>query len=105
MSDKQSDSNSSKKSNSEREDKKREKFKKLKMPKISKLGKVGIKKKAKDYAIKQRVKAGALKSRLKQKFYDKIVHQEVYIDGKEPKSYSFEKKFWGLYGIFVFYLD
>ncbi|MFX1420198.1 MAG: hypothetical protein ACFE9N_14885 [Promethearchaeota archaeon] len=103
MSDKQPNSNSSKKSNSVDEEKKRERFKKLKIPKISKPTSYGVKKKTKDFVIRQRVKVGALKLRLKRNFYDKIVHQEVYLDGKEPKSYSFERKFWGLYGIFIVY--
>ncbi|UCC18838.1 MAG: hypothetical protein JSV62_12115 [Promethearchaeota archaeon] len=100
MSDKQSDSNSSKKSNSVEEDKKSDK---LKIHKISKPNDNSVKKKAKDFVIRQRVKVGALKSRLKTNFYDKIIHQEVYLNGKEPKSYSFKKKFWGLYGIFIIY--
>jgi hypothetical protein len=107
MSGKQSNSNSLKKSNaSEIEAEtngKEEKFKQLKISKISKPGKLGISYKVKDYFSRQRVKVSTLKSKVKTDFYDKIIHQEVYIDGKEPKSYSFEKKFWGLYGIFVFY--
>ncbi len=107
MSDNQSNSNSSKKSNTS-EDKaetkvKKEKFKPLKIPKISKPGKMGVKYKVKDYISKQRVKISTLKAKAKTNFYDKIIHQEVYVDGKEPKSYSYKKKFWGLYGIFIFY--
>ncbi len=107
MSDKQSNSNSSKKPNAS-EDKeeakgKKEKFKPLKLPKISKPGILGVKYKIKDYVSRKRVKVSTLKSKAKTNFYDKIIHQEVYIDGKEPKSYSFGKKFWGLYGIFIFY--
>ncbi|MFX1499677.1 MAG: hypothetical protein ACFFDH_01785, partial [Promethearchaeota archaeon] len=52
---------------------------------------------------RQKLKFFALKSNLKSHIYDKIIHQEVYIDGKEPKSYSFGKKFYGLYIIFLFY--
>ena len=62
-----------------------------------------VKNKFKDFILKKREKFGSLKSKIKTGFYDKIIHQEVYIDGKEPKSYSYEKKFWGLYGIFIFY--
>ncbi len=37
-------------------------------------------------------------------FYSKLIHQEVYIEGKEPpKSYSYQKKFYGLYTIFILY--
>ncbi|MFX0003938.1 MAG: hypothetical protein ACFE9C_03080 [Candidatus Hodarchaeota archaeon] len=107
MSGKQSNSDSSKKSNTS-EDKakakvKKEKFKPLKLPKISKPGKLGVKGKIQDYVSRQRVKVNTFKSNIKTKFYDKIIHQEVYIDGKEPKSYSYKRKFWGLYGIFIFY--
>jgi DNA-binding PadR family transcriptional regulator len=98
-------SNSSKKSNgSEAETKKKqEKLKALKLPKTTKLGKTGVRNKVKDFSSRQRVKASALKSKVKTSFYDKIVHQEVYIDGQEPKSFSFEKKFFGLYALFIFY--
>ncbi len=107
MSGKQSNSNSSKKSNAS-EDKtetkvKKDKFKPLKLPKISKPGKLGVKYKVKDFVSRQRVKISTLKSKAKTSFYDKIIHQEVYGDGKEPKSYSFDKKFWGIYGLFIFY--
>ena len=108
MSGKQSNSNSSKKSNTSKDKaeakKKREKFKTLRLPKISKPGKIGIKYKAKDFISRQRLKLHDLKSKVKTGFYDKIIHQEVLVDGQEPpKSYSVEKKFWGLYGIFIFY--
>jgi len=107
MSGKQSNSNSSKKSNTSEEKaeakEKQEKFKPLRLPKISKPGKIGAKYKVKDYVSRQKVKVSALKSKAKTGFYDRIIHQEVYIDGKEPKSYAFKKKFWGLYGIFIFY--
>ncbi len=98
-------SNSSKKSNDSEEEtkKKQEKFKVLKLPKTSKRGKIGAKKKVKDFSSRKRANLGALKSKMKSSFYDKIIHQEVYINGQEPKSYSFEKKFFGLYAIFIFY--
>ncbi|MFX1313943.1 MAG: hypothetical protein ACFFHD_15235 [Promethearchaeota archaeon] len=35
--------------------------------------------------------------------YDKIIQQEIYIEGQEPKFYSFKKKFIGLYGLFILY--
>ncbi|MFX0007079.1 MAG: hypothetical protein ACFFAV_10170, partial [Candidatus Hermodarchaeota archaeon] len=82
---------------------KKEEFKPLKLPKLSRPGKLGGKYKVNNFVSRQRVKLNTLKSKVKTNFYDKIIHQEVYIDGKEPKSYSFEKKFWGLYGIFIFY--
>jgi hypothetical protein len=108
MSGKHSNSNSSKKSNTSEDKtkgkKKRGKFKTLKLPKISKPGKMGVKYKVKDFFSRQRMKVSAFKSKVKTGFYDKIIHQEVLVDGQEPpKSYSFEKKFWGLYGIFIFY--
>lgn len=75
--------------------------------KKSKPSKTGIKQKVKDYTSKQRVKLTHISSKTKNQlsaFYsDKIIHQEVYVDGKEPKSYSFHRKFWGLYGIFILY--
>jgi len=108
MSGKHSNSNSSKKSNTSEDKtkgkKKRGKFKTLRLPKISKPGKMGVKYKVKDFFSRQRMKVSAFKSKVKTGFYDKIIHQEVLVDGQEPpKSYSFEKKFWGLYGIFIFY--
>ncbi|UCD01982.1 MAG: hypothetical protein JSV23_02880 [Promethearchaeota archaeon] len=98
-------SNSSKKSIGSKEKTKKEqnKFKPLKLPKTPKLGKVGVKNKVKDFSSRQKVKISAFKSKVKTGFYDKIVHQEVYIDGQLPKSYSYEKKFYGLYGIFIVY--
>ncbi|MHA1191928.1 MAG: hypothetical protein ACTSP9_06480 [Promethearchaeota archaeon] len=43
------------------------------------------------------------KRKLKQ-VSNKILYQEILIDGQEPpKFYSYEKKFMGLYGIFLFY--
>ena len=97
MSDKQSNG-------SEAETKKKQKkLKALKLPKTSKLGKIGVQNKVKAFSSRQRRKVSSLKSKVKTSFYDKIVHQEVYVDGKVPKSYSFEKKFFGLYAIFIFY--
>ncbi len=98
-------SNSSKKSNgSEAEIKKKQKkLKALKLPKTSKLRKRGVKNGVKAFSSRQRRKVSSLKSKVKTGFYDRIVHQEVYINGQIPKSYSFEKKFFGLYAIFIFY--
>ncbi|MFX0021828.1 MAG: hypothetical protein ACFE9S_05845 [Candidatus Hermodarchaeota archaeon] len=107
MSDKQSNSNSSKKSNATekkaRTKEKKQKIKPLKLPKVSKSGKLGVSYKIKNSISKTRLKLSTLKAKAKTNFYDKIIHQEVYIDGREPKSYSYKKKFWGLYGIFIFY--
>ncbi|MFX1344970.1 MAG: hypothetical protein ACFFAI_07660 [Promethearchaeota archaeon] len=44
-----------------------------------------------------------IKSQLSAFYSNKIIRQEVYVDGKEPKSYSFQRKFYGLYGIFIIY--
>jgi len=75
--------------------------------KKSTTSKTGIKQKVKDFTLKKRVKLTDISSKAKNQlsaFYsDKIIHQEVYVDGKEPKSYSFHRKFWGLYGIFILY--
>ncbi|MFX0104729.1 MAG: hypothetical protein ACFE75_04470 [Candidatus Hodarchaeota archaeon] len=83
--------------------KKQKKFKPLKLSKTSKRGQIRIKNKIKNFSSRQRARVSAFKSKVKTGFYDKIVHQEVYIDGKVPTSFSFEKKFYGLYGIFIFY--
>ena len=52
-----------------------------------------------------RTKIAAFKSRTGEKlkvYANKLVHKEVYVDGQEPpKTYSFEKKFFGLYFIFI----
>ena len=105
MSDKQS--NSSKKlSGSEAETKeKRVKTKAIELSKTSKTGKCRGKSKIKSFTSRQKLKLFALKSKLKTNFYDKIVHQEVYLDGKVPKSYSgkFFGKFFGLYLLFIVY--
>ncbi len=61
------------------------------------------KSKSNKFSSKLRLKFFAFKSKLKTHIYDKIIHQEVYIEGKEPKSYSYEKKFFGLYILFIFY--
>jgi len=87
---------------------KEEKIKPPKLQKTSKPGKLGFKNKYRNFTLKQRNKLIVFKSKTKtelQGFYGKLVHQEVYgIDGKEPpKSYSFEKKFFGLYAIFIAY--
>ncbi|MFX1591617.1 MAG: hypothetical protein ACFFCL_02890 [Promethearchaeota archaeon] len=108
MSAKQSNSKSSKRSNKSKdktEDKiKQKKFRTLRLAKISKRGKFGVTYKIKDFLWKQKLRLGAFKSRVKTSFYDKIIRHEVLVDGQEPpKSYSFKKKFWGLYGIFLFY--
>jgi DNA-binding PadR family transcriptional regulator len=75
--------------------------------KKSKQSKNGITQKVKGFTSKQRVKLTSVSSKAKNQlsaFYsDKIIHQEVYVDGKEPKSYSFQRKFYGLYGIFILY--
>ncbi len=90
--------------NSEEETKKKqENFKVLKLPKTSKMRKIEPMNKAKAFASRKRANLSDLKSKIKSGFYDKIIHQEVYINGQEPKSYSFEKKFFGLYAIFIFY--
>ncbi|MFX0080975.1 MAG: hypothetical protein ACFE94_04405 [Candidatus Hodarchaeota archaeon] len=64
--------------------------------KKSKPGKIGVKKKVKGFTSKT-------KNTLSAFYHDKIVHQEVYVDGQEPKSYSFQRRFYGLYGIFAIY--
>ncbi|MHA2179872.1 MAG: hypothetical protein ACXAAH_00460 [Promethearchaeota archaeon] len=111
MSDKQS--NSSKKSNnsetinnSEIKGKKK-KVQRIKLPKTSKPGKIGFKQKARSFTSKQQTKLSNLSSKTKNQLSDfystKIAHQEVYIKGQEPKSYSFKKRFYGLYVIFILY--
>ncbi|MFX0042598.1 MAG: hypothetical protein ACFE8L_06785 [Candidatus Hodarchaeota archaeon] len=61
--------------------------------------------KSKNFISNLREKIGAFKSRTGEKlksYSEKIIHKEVYVDGQEPpKFYSFEKKFYGLYGIFI----
>ena len=98
----------SKNSKEQKSKAKEEKIKPPKLPKTSKPGKSGFKNKYRNFTSKQKNKLIVFKSKTKtelQGFYGKIVHQEVYgIDGKEPpKSYSFEKKFFGLYTIFIAY--
>jgi len=69
--------------------------------------KIGVKQKVKSLTSKKNIKLTRFTSKVKGQlsaFYsDKIIHQEVYIDGQEPKSYSFQRKFYGLYGIFAVY--
>ncbi|MFX1321572.1 MAG: hypothetical protein ACFFAQ_08010 [Promethearchaeota archaeon] len=61
--------------------------------------------KKKEFISNLRTKIAAFKSRTGEKlkdYADKLVHKEVYVDGQEPpKFYSFEKKFLGLYIIFI----
>jgi len=83
--------------------KKKDKLKALRLPSTPKVGKIGRNNKVKDFSSRQRGRLSNFKNRMKRRFYDKIIHQEVYIDGQEPPSYSFEKKFYGLYFLFVFY--
>jgi DNA-binding PadR family transcriptional regulator len=75
--------------------------------KKSKPDKIGVKNKVKDFTSQQSMKLSSFTSKVKGRFsafyHDKIVHQEVYVDGQEPKSYSFQRKFYGLYGIFAIY--
>lgn len=75
--------------------------------KKSKPSKNKIKQKVQGFTSKQRTKLYRISSKVRNQlsaFYsDKIIHQEVYIDGKVPKSYSFQKKFYGLYAIFIVY--
>ncbi|MFX1325816.1 MAG: hypothetical protein ACFE8N_12760, partial [Promethearchaeota archaeon] len=69
--------------------------------------KSGVKRKIRDYVSKQNVKfsrtSSKVKSQLSSFYSEKIIHQEVYLDGQEPESYSFKKKFYALYGIFIVY--
>jgi hypothetical protein len=111
MSDKHS--NSSKKSNNTvTSDKsgakeKKTKSKKIKLPKTSGPGKLNLKRKVKNFTARQQIKLSRISTTTKDhisKFYStKIAHQEVYVDGKIPKSYSFKKRFFGLYFIFIIY--
>ncbi len=75
--------------------------------KKSKPDKIGAKQKVKGFTSKQNIKltrfTSNVKSQLSAFYSDKIIHQEVYVDGQEPKSYSFQRKFYGLYGIFLVY--
>lgn len=61
--------------------------------------------KIRDFISTLRTKIATFKSRTGEKlkvYTHKIVHKEVYVDGQEPpKFYSFEKKFLGLYSIFI----
>lgn len=44
-----------------------------------------------------------IKNQLSNIYSTKIAHQEVYLQGEAPKSYSRQKKFYGLYLLFIFY--
>ncbi|MHA2036754.1 MAG: hypothetical protein ACW98X_09995 [Promethearchaeota archaeon] len=105
--------NSSKKSNnadtgnhSKIKEKKKE-IKKIKLPKTSKTGKIRFKGRVKGFSSKQRHRFARFSSKTREQLSDfystKISHQEVYIKGQEPKSYSFKRRFYGLYLIFIFY--
>ncbi|MFX1329587.1 MAG: hypothetical protein ACFE91_15780, partial [Promethearchaeota archaeon] len=88
--------------------KKREKLKPLKLSKTSKLRKKNSRRDSKTFSLRQGKKIGVFKSKIKAKLksvYNKLIYKELaYLDGKEPaKSYSYEKKFFGLYGIFIVY--
>jgi hypothetical protein len=86
---------------------KKKKVKKIKLPKTSKPGKIGIKRKVKDFTSKQHVKLTRFSSKARNQISEiystKIAHQEVYLKGSEPKSYSFKRRFYGLYVIFIIY--
>jgi len=77
--------------------------------KKSKSEKKRISQKVKNFTTKQNIKVTKFSSKVKRQFSafysEKIVHQEVYVDGKVPKSYSgkFFGKFIGLYLIFIIY--
>ncbi|MFW9783180.1 MAG: hypothetical protein ACFFFB_12930 [Candidatus Heimdallarchaeota archaeon] len=75
--------------------------------KKSKSDKSGVKKRVRDYVSKQNDKlsrtSSKVKSQLSSFYSEKIIHQEVYVDGQEPESYSFKRKFYALYGIFIVY--
>ncbi|MFW9895045.1 MAG: hypothetical protein ACFFD7_04500 [Candidatus Thorarchaeota archaeon] len=111
MSDKQSNSskkltNKDTRNNSDIKQKKRRSTK-LKLPKTSKAGKIGIKRKVKHFTSKQQNKITLFttktKNRLSDFYSNRIAHQEVYIKGQEPKFYSFKRRFYGLYFIFILY--
>jgi len=86
---------------------KKKKVPKIKLPKTSKPGRIGFKQKVKRFTSKQHTKLINLSSKTKSQVSDfystKIAHQQVYIKGQEPKSYSFKRRFYGLYGIFILY--
>ncbi|MBY8986262.1 MAG: hypothetical protein KGD65_14395 [Candidatus Lokiarchaeota archaeon] len=44
-----------------------------------------------------------MKNQLSNIYSTKIAHQEVYLKGQAPTSYSFQRKFYGLYLLFIFY--
>jgi hypothetical protein len=66
---------------------------------------MSVKQSKKESLLNLRNKIATFKSRTSDKlksYADKLVHKEVYVDGQEPpKSYSFEKKFYGLYSLFI----
>ena len=95
MSDKQSSNSSKKSKKTVTESKfdgkeKKKKPKRIKLPKTSHPGKITR------FSTK-------LKNQLSNVYSTKIAHQEVYLQGKEPKSYSFKRRFYGLYIIFIIY--
>ncbi|KKN14218.1 hypothetical protein LCGC14_0998340 [marine sediment metagenome] len=63
--------------------------------------------KPKSTGDKFKTKLNAFKAKAKAKLkdlYGMLIHQEVYVDGQEPpKSYSYQKKFFGLYAFFIIY--
>jgi len=89
------------KNDSENKDKKKKKkVQKLKLPKTSKplkSDKIGFKQKFNRFSTKTKNQFTG--------FYDRIVHNErQFVDGQEPPpSYSFKKRFYGLYVIFGVY--
>jgi hypothetical protein len=53
--------------------------------------------------MKQKPSFSKFKKSLKQAF-KKFVYKEILVDGQEPpKSYAYEKKFFGIYSVFLFY--
>ena len=86
---------------------KKKKAQKIKLPKTPRPGKIGFNQKLKSFAARQRSKVADFSVRTKNQisnlYSSKLVHQEIYLRGKEPKAYSFKKRFFGLYVIFVVY--
>ncbi|MFX1574098.1 MAG: hypothetical protein ACFFB0_15245 [Promethearchaeota archaeon] len=73
---------------------------------MSNKGSTGIKHKKISFFSRINAKISGFFSKVKKKLkyiYDKLVHQEVYLEGQEPKFYSYQKKFIGLYGLFILY--
>ena len=82
--------------------------KKLRNSKKSKDSKSKPKKEKIKTRQKVSIKLNVVKSKVKKqlsRFYETIVHQErQFVDGQEPPpSYSFKKRFYGLYVIFIAY--